>query len=405
MLPFKLTEVTKSVSPVKLFEYMAQGIPVVSTDMQECRKYDVIYIGKDSDEFIKNVDMCMSLRNDENYVNRLKKMASENTWAVRGQQVLNAIHSMEQVETDKNPILSIAIPCYNMEKYIVNQCLSNLYIDSLADDVELIVVDDGSSDRSIALVEMYNSLLSKPVKLIKKENGGHGSCINAGIKNATGKYFKLVDADDFCDPIALLQHVQYLKKCHSDVVMTNYNHFFEGGATRPVSFLDRMQDKEYTLDEFISAIMVDTNFTSYAHMHSITIKTDCLKDVTITEHSFYVDNEYITYPLKNVKTVSFQNIFLYQYFLGRPGQSVNPEVAKKRAYQNLNIIHNIQSFSEKITNPNLYKYILNILYHASIFYIEKSDNKMEKENLLKWWKEKDKDYFKKLEKLNEKIIS
>ncbi|MBR6730772.1 MAG: glycosyltransferase [Alphaproteobacteria bacterium] len=402
MLPFKLTEVTKSVSPVKLFEYMAQGIPVVSTDMQECRKYDVIYIGKDSDEFIKNVDTCMSLRNDENYVNRLKKMASENTWSARGQQVLNAIHNMEQTETDKNPILSIAIPCYNMEKYIVNQCLSNLYIDSLANDVELIVVDDGSSDRSIALVEMYNSLLSHPVKLIKKENGGHGSCINAGIKNATGKYFKLVDADDFCDPIALLQHVQYLKNCNSDVVMTNYNHFFEGGATSPVSFLDRMQEKDYTLDEFISAIMVDTNFTSYAHMHAVTIKTDCLKDVTITEHSFYVDNEYITYPLKNVKTVSFQNIFLYQYFLGRPGQSVNPEVAKKRAYQNLNIIHNIQSFLEGVSNPCLNKYILNILYHASIFYVEKSDNKTEKENLLEWWKVKDKEYFNKLEKLNKK---
>lgn len=384
ILPFKLTEVTKSVSPVKLFEFMAQGLPVVSTDMQECRKYNTVLIGKDTNEFIYNVDKAISLKDDYKYIASLKETAKENTWETRGKQVLDALKKNIK---SKQPILTIGIPCYNMENFITRTCLKNLCVPSLVDDIEIIVIDDGSKDRSSELVNMYNSLYNNKIHLIKKENGGHGSCINSAIKHATGKYFKLVDADDYCDPVALVQHVNYLKSTDVDAIVTNYNRFYDSGVIEPVRFDDKLEEQTYNLEDFITAILKGVKFTSYAHMHSLTFKTALLKDIKITEHSFYVDNEYISYPITNVRTISFQNIYLYQYYLGRPGQSVNPETAKKRSGQNYQIIQNIIKFSENIKNPIINEYILNICFHASIFYVMYADSEDKKDHLLQFWKE------------------
>ena len=393
LLPFALSEVTKSVSPVKMFEYMAMGIPVVATDMYEVRKYPIVAIAKTNDEFVENVDKAIKAKQDKKFVAELKKVAAENTWEERGKQVLAAMNKMQKKY--KQPVLTIAIPCYNMEKYI-DVCLSKICIPSLIDDLEIIVVDDGGHDRSADLVKMYSSLYGDKIRLIQKENGGHGSCINTGIANANGKYFKLVDADDYCEPMALIQHIEFLKNCDADAVVTNYNHFYDDGHTDEVSYVSRLQEREYTTDEFIDAMLVDTSFISYAHMHSLTYKTSVLKNVKITEHSFYVDNEYIVYPFKNVKKLVYQNISLYQYYLGRPGQSVNPEIAKKRSNQNLNIIHNIRKFWTGIEDKKLNEYILNIMYHQSIFYVIYAGSEQDKNDLMEWWKKQSESYYEKL---------
>ena len=92
-------------------------------------------------------------------------------------------------------LLSIAIPCYNSENYM-RKCIDSLLIGG--EDVEIIIVDDGSTrDRTAEIADEYAAQFPTIVKAVHKTNGGHGSAVNAGIANATGLYFKVVDSDDW----------------------------------------------------------------------------------------------------------------------------------------------------------------------------------------------------------------
>ena len=93
-------------------------------------------------------------------------------------------------------ILSITIPSYNVEKYI-DKCVQSMLVDSILDDIEILIVNDGSKDSTPEIAKGYVEKYPQTVRLIDKENGGHGSTINAGIREATGKYFKVVDGDDW----------------------------------------------------------------------------------------------------------------------------------------------------------------------------------------------------------------
>lgn len=88
-------------------------------------------------------------------------------------------------------LLSVAIPCYNSEAYM-SKCINSLLIGG--EEVEIIIVDDGSSDRTAEIADDYAEKYPTIVKAIHQENGGHGQAVNTGIKNATGLYFKVVDS-------------------------------------------------------------------------------------------------------------------------------------------------------------------------------------------------------------------
>lgn len=90
-IPFVINDITESTSPIKLFEYMALGNPIVTTNMPECRKYKSVLIGKDHDDFISKIDEALKLKNDENYKSILYKEALENTWEAKGQRIAELI--------------------------------------------------------------------------------------------------------------------------------------------------------------------------------------------------------------------------------------------------------------------------------------------------------------------------
>lgn len=90
-IPFVINDITESTSPIKLFEYMALGRPIVTTDMPECRKYESVLIGKDHFEFVGKIDEALTLANDESYNSLLKKEAHENTWSAKAEAIKNLV--------------------------------------------------------------------------------------------------------------------------------------------------------------------------------------------------------------------------------------------------------------------------------------------------------------------------
>lgn len=108
-----------------------------------------------------------------------------------------------------NKVLTIVIPTYNMEKFI-SRCLDSLLILNI-NDVEILVINDGSRDNSSKIAHEYQEKYPLSIKVIDKENGNYGSCINVALSMATGKYFRILDADDYFDNKSFANYVDMLK--------------------------------------------------------------------------------------------------------------------------------------------------------------------------------------------------
>jgi len=386
IVPFREYELTKSVSPVKMFEYMAQGIPVVASGMDECRKYASCQVADSAEQFVEMVNRALGLKHDSAYMAQLRQDAEANTWKSRGKVIEAAM--LEMVASEPGKLLSIVIPTYNMEK-LLPRCIESMVPAAQLERLEIIVVNDGSKDASLDVARGYEQRYPGTVRVFDKENGGHGSCINVGIREATGKYFKIVDADDWLDPVDLTMHMNFLARHDTDMVVTNYLRTFDDGRGELVSYTDRLREQKYQADDFYRVLMIDSSSLSYAHMHAITYRTKMLQDneIRITEKSFYVDQEYISLPQRFVERVNFEDIVLYRYYIGRPGQSVAPDVARKRAPDNYKILQNIIALFESLPAGSQSRaYVLNIAYHHTWFYLTYSDDSEIKQDLMEWWK-------------------
>lgn len=373
LVPFRDYELSDTVNPVKMFEYFAQGIPTVTSGLIEAKKYSVNLCAEDAEDFLEKVDRAVTLKKDPAFRELLRKEASRNTWEVRGNQVLKGLLSASAQVKLSEKLLSIVIPLYNMAE-LLPRCLESFlrlpkaYLES----IEVIIVNDGSIDNSLKLARFYERRNPSLIRVIDKENGGHGSCINVGVANAAAKYIKLVDSDDWLETIELIKHLKYLSTCNSDLVVTDYSRVINTGNVETISYGDRLSSKDYSFSEFVKDIMKDNCFLSYAHMHSVTYNTEVIKKnwKLITEKSFYVDQEYIAFPLINVEKVSYQKINLYRYWIGRKDQSVSPSVIKLKAPQCLNVLEKILAFrNENANRKALNEYLTNLLYHQAYFYL------------------------------------
>ncbi|HOQ36812.1 MAG TPA: glycosyltransferase family 2 protein [Acetivibrio sp.] len=213
--------------------------------------------------------------------------------------------------------LSIVVPSYNMEKYI-GRCLDSFISEKIMDRIEVLVINDGSKDSTLQIAKGYEEKYPGTFIAVDKINGGHGSTINKGIELATGKYFKVVDADDWVDTDALIKLVDFLDACDSDLVATHFATVnLVDDKKEEIRFNDVEFERNYSWPEIVAKKMV-------IPMHSITYKTSVLKDngIRLQEKTFYVDIEYNLLPVPYVYSIIFFDIVLYQYFLGRPDQSV-----------------------------------------------------------------------------------
>ena len=225
-------------------------------------------------------------------------------------------------------ILTVVVPTYNVEKYI-DQCLSSFVIPGIMEDLEVLAVNDGSKDGSVQIAQKYEDKYPDTFRIIHKENGGHGSTINRGIKEAQGDYFKVVDGDDWVEEQAFVKLMETLRTSDSDVVLSNYYWVKDTDGTKKPEFKEPFEGviygKEYRFEE-ISA-------KTFMKMHAMTIRTDILKQniPAIDEHCFYVDMEYVLFPVPYINTVTCIDEFVYMYRIGLPGQSMNMKSMQKNA--------------------------------------------------------------------------
>ncbi|MBS4461948.1 glycosyltransferase family 2 protein [Aerococcaceae bacterium zg-B36] len=249
---------------------------------------------------------------------------------------------------DNTYILTVVIPAYNVERYIASA------IDSLFDsDVrywkwfEVLVINDGSTDKTVDIIkECIEQLQGASVRLISKENGGHGSAINCGIANAKGKYFKVLDGDDWVDTAAFENLLDALSNTDVDMVVTDFS------LKNPTY---RQSTLKQPLDDTLAGIVQSILPTKRLAMHSLTYKTSILTEhhIRLTEGIYYVDMEYSLFPMQYVTSWLYLPLNVYQYLFGRAGQSVLLESLVKNAIHHLQVLTNILDFWENLPSVSL----------------------------------------------------
>lgn len=211
--------------------------------------------------------------------------------------------------------LTISVAAYNVEETL-DQTLKSFYDERILDDLEVLIVDDGSKDNTAKIAKKYVQKAPQTYKYVYKTNGGHGSTINKGMELATGKYFKVIDGDDWVDTNSLVEFINSLKKIDSDLVLTNHMECYPQ-QYKKINLVSGMENgKEYTWKDNINIEKVV--------LHSVTVKTKLLREnhVHITENSFYVDVEFVVWDAYVSHTIVYLDIYLYMYRLGEPNQSI-----------------------------------------------------------------------------------
>lgn len=252
-------------------------------------------------------------------------------------------------------ILSVSIAAYNVENYI-EKALDSCLIGDAMKKLEVIIVNDGSKDRTAEIAKSYVEKYPDTFRLIDKPNGGYGSTVNAGIKSATGKYFRLLDGDDWFDSEQLIKFIALLEKSDEDMIVARFKRVFEeDGHTE-----ERNESKGIG---FKSGKFEDVHTKDWFTMHAVSYKTKILQEnnITLTEHCFYTDQEYDLLPLKWVETVRFTQLSVYCYRIGRGEQSVSPEGVEKHYLEQTKVLRRIYSvYADAINSPatNKDNYIL-----------------------------------------------
>lgn len=296
-------------------------------------------------------------------------------------------------------LLSVVVPCYNSEQYM-RKCIDSLLIGG--EEVEIIIVNDGSVDGTPEIANDYGSRYPDIVKVIHQENGGHGEAVNAGIRNATGLFFKVVDSDDWVSEGPYRKILEVLEEmtrsgARLDMLISNFVY-------------DKVGARRKKVMKYTTALPENRIFTwnevkhfhkgQYILMHSVIYRTQILREcgLELPKHTFYVDNIFVFNPLPYVKTMYYLNVNFYRYFIGREDQSVNEEVMIRRIDQQLKVNKLMIDYIQlsKLNNRKLRNYMISyldiIMTVSSIMLIKSGtdENYAKKQELWEYLKKHDK---------------
>ncbi|MFT4157161.1 MAG: glycosyltransferase family A protein [Microbacterium sp.] len=230
------------------------------------------------------------------------------------------------------PLLTIIIPAYNAEAYL-NRAMGAI---AGMDRIEIVIVDDGSTDRTGQIADSWSARHPDTVRVIHQDNRGHGGAINAGLAAARGEFLKVLDADDWLDAPSLQTLIAVLQdSADVDAVFTDFVHERVGKSPRVARFdtvfpSGRVFGWEQTERFARRQVLM---------MHAIVFRTSVVRDsgLHLPEHTYYVDNLFVVTPLAHVRRMRYLPVPLYRYYIGRDDQSVAPEVMVRRVDQQLKV--------------------------------------------------------------------
>lgn len=260
----------------------------------------------------------------------------------------------------EKPILTIGVPAYNVEKYIEKTLVSILKCKN-AGKIEVLVINDGSKDSTSQIVKKYEKLSNGIVRLIEKENGGHGSTINRAIKEAKGKYFRLVDGDDWVDHENLDKLIEIMQKNDNDIILTtgSYDYIEQAAFENIISYNSLVEGSVYNFEDLTYP---NYGFDKYGPLLTTgNYKTEMLKKsgFLISEKKPYVDMEFNAFSIRLANTITYYDLNIYRYLIGREGQTVSRDFWKKKYKDHEYIIFNILDYlSNNDYSDRKRKYVL-----------------------------------------------
>lgn len=286
-------------------------------------------------------------------------------------------------------LLTVTVPCYNSKDYM-EKCINSLLPGG--DRVQIVIIDDGSKDATGEIADRYAKEYPHIVTVVHQENGGHGEGINQGLVNAQGKYFKVVDSDDWVSE-DFSRFLDTLEQCDKsggvDLFVTNYYYeHADGKGNRSICYANALPEnrifgwsetKPFKLHQLLT-------------IHSCTFRTELLRNNTrvLPKHVFYEDNLMVYQGLPFVKKMYYLNVDLYRYYIGREGQSVQRDVMTRRYQHQLIVTQKCfeAAHLDEIPNKMQLKYLkheLFMMFGISVLYSRLNKSEEADENLNKMW--------------------
>lgn len=236
------------------------------------------------------------------------------------------------------------------------------------DEVEILIVDDGSArDRTGEIADEYEAKYPGICRAIHQENGGHGEAVNAGLRAATGIYFKVVDSDDWVNADAYKEVLETLRRFVMgedtlDMLVTNFVYEKQGARhKRVMQYRTALPKRELMGWKDVKVFILG----QYILMHSVVYRTEMLRECSLElpKHTFYVDNIFVFQPLPFVKTIYYLDVNFYRYYIGREDQSVNEQIMIGRIDQQIKVTKLMLGYyhEAKITNNKLRHYMVRYL--------------------------------------------
>lgn len=295
-------------------------------------------------------------------------------------------------------LLSVTVPCYNSQDYM-RHCVETLLPGG--DEVEILIVDDGSKDGTAAIADQLQAQYPTIVRAIHQENAGHGGAVMKGLENATGLYFKVVDSDDWVDPQVLKELLTLLRRFAQqgegvDMVVSDFVYDKAGARHKKVMRYPFAipQNKVLRWEEVGSFPK-----GHYLLMHSVIYRTQLLREsgLDLPRHTFYVDNLFVYVPMAQVKTLYYVDKVFYHYFIGREDQSVQEGVMIRRIDQQLRVnrLMLAQVDLDQVENKRLRRYLLNyleIITTISTVLLFRAGDKEHLEKARSFWRDMARDY-------------
>jgi glycosyltransferase involved in cell wall biosynthesis len=264
----------------------------------------------------------------------------------------------------KSKILTVSVSAYNVENYIDEALSKFLVLGDMLNDIEILIIDDGGTDRTKDIALMYAQKYPETYKFIHKQNGGWGSTVNTGIRLASGKYFKQLDGDDYFLKENLVNFITNLKIVDCDLYFTPFLIFDDSTG----KIIETYKISNDTKKNKICSLKELDECVPNINMHCCTFRTQMLRDngIEILDHCFYTDAEYFIKSITYVNYAVLDSHIIYCYRMGRNEQSVGTLGLEKHYLDNFKVIDSLVDFEKSTQMSDEKRYLVKKYIYRAI---------------------------------------